>query len=169
MVNTKYGKYFIDFDPKQWPASLTEVDGKDTHPTIAQVDNHIAEGAFFYRVHWMLPGGEHKGLGHPPHVHKESELLFHIGTNPDDPMDLGAVMEMHMGEEMERHIITKSTVIWIPGGLVHSPWKALKIFRPFIVIQVLQSISKTEKFRLDILPKELLSEVDMSMVKDVGF
>ena len=169
MAETKYGKHFIEYDPKQWPSQPPVEDGKDTHPTIAQIDNHVAEGAFIYRVHWMLPGGEHKGIGHPPHLHKESELLFHIGTNPDDPMDLGAEMEMHMGEEMERHMITRSSVIWIPGGLIHSPWRALKIVRPFIVIQVLQAISKTEKFALHILPKELMDQVDMSMVKDVGF
>jgi hypothetical protein len=84
-------------------------------------------------------------------------------------MDLGAEMEMHMGEEMERHVINRSSVIWIPGGLIHSPWRALKIVRPFIVIQVLQALNKTEKFALHILPEELRNQVDMSMVKDVGF
>ena len=169
MAKTKYGKYFIEYDPKLWPPPPATSDIKDTHPTIAQIDNHIAEGAFFYKVHWMLPGSEHKGIGHPPHLHKEAELLFHIGTNPDDPMDLGAEMEMHMGEEMERHVINRSSVIWIPGGLIHSPWRALKIVRPFIVIQVLQALNKTEKFALHILPEELRNQVDMSMVKDVGF
>jgi len=169
MAETKYGKYFIEYDPKLWPPPPPTKGGKDTRPTIAQIDDHIAKGAFFYRVHWMLPGGEPEGIGHPPHIHKEAELLFHIGTNPDDPMDLGAEVEMHMGEEMERHVFNKSTVIWIPGGLIHSPWKPLKIFRPFIMIQVNQAVNKTEKFTLHILPKELRDKVDMSMIKDVGF
>ncbi len=169
-MSRKYAKYFIEYDPKEWPPPPPLAKGeKDTRPTIAQVDNHIAKGSFFYRIHWMLPGGEVKGLGHAPHIHKEAELLFHIGSNPEDPTDLGAEFEMHFGEEMERYTFNKSMCIFIPPMMVHCPWKPLKIYKPLIMIQVNQAVDKTEKFTLDILPKALRDQVDMSMIKDTGF
>ncbi len=87
---------------------------------------------------------KHDMAGHPPHIHKDAELLFHIGTNPDDPMDLGGEVQMYMGQEMEKHAhevqcrfyvvlegsgrvwigneqreTEKGMVIWVPSGLAH--------------------------------------------------
>ena len=169
MTETKYGKCFIEYDPKRWPPMPKSVAGKPDR-TIVKIDNHIAEGCFYYMIHWITPSEvPFTGIGHPPHIHKEHELLIHIGTNPDDPMDLGAEVEMYMGEEMERHVFNRSTVIWIPGGLLHAPLRPLKCSRPYIVIQVNQDLDKTEKYNLDILPKEMRDKVDLSLVKDVGF
>ena len=137
MADTKYGNHFIEYDPKQWPSPPPVAGVKDNRPTIAQINNQIAQGAFFYRVHWMLPGGEPEEIGHPPHIHKKAELLFHIGTNPNDPTDLGAEVEMFMGEELEKHTFNRSTVVWIPAGLVNSPWTPVS-HKPWLIIEVHQ-------------------------------
>jgi len=173
MAETKYGKYFI-----QYGINTPKIEG-ELRPVIARMDNAVAEGSYFYLVHWVFPsegagGGvvsseiwktqygeraevafNHPMGGHPPHIHKDAELLFHIGTNPDDPMDLGAEVQMYMGPEMERHTFTKSTVIWIPPNFIHAPWKPLKTVRPWIFIEVNQGPSHTEKSFRQLLPKEL--------------
>ncbi len=165
----KYDKNFIEYDPKEWPNAM-KMDGKGPHRMITQIDDHIARGSFFYMIHWVVPYGiPVAGIGHPPHLHKEGEFLFHIGTDSDNPRDLGGEVEMYMGEEQERHVFNRTKAIWIPGGLIHSPLKTLKCTRPFIIIQVNQASKVTQKFRLDVLPKAMRDKVDMSMIKDEGF
>lgn len=173
----KYDEYFIQYGITT-PKIETEL-----RPVIARVDDAVAKGSYFYLVHWMYPFepgtsffsgvtrkgdawknkfGElpeiafnHEMAGHPPHIHKDAELLFHIGTNPDDPMDLGGEVQMYMGPEMEKHVFDKSTVIWIPPNFIHSPWRPLKTTRPWIFIEVNQGPRHTEKSFRQLLPKEL--------------
>jgi hypothetical protein len=179
MAETKYGKYFIDHDNEKWRWPT------ERRPVMARMDDTVAKGSYFYLVHWMFPAGEggagfgtvnpkdeevkatrarfgssdlvftHPMAGHPPHIHKYPELLFHIGTNPDDPMDLGAEVQMYMGPEMERHVFNRTCCIYIPPNFIHAPWKPLKTTRPWIFIEVNQGPVHTEKSFRQLLPKEL--------------
>lgn len=162
---TKYGKYFVEYDPQRWP--------NERRPVIARMDDTVIKGSNFYLVHWVLPHSSplphYAFAGHPPHIHKDAELLFHIGTNPDDPTDLGAVVEFYMGPEMERHIITKSTVVYIPPNFVHAPWLPLKTYRPWIFIEVNQGPMHTEKSYRQLLPESVREKIDWSRWPDEGF
>jgi hypothetical protein len=165
MTETKYGKYFIEWD------------GSRVHPLgpfLARLDNNVVKGSHFYMVHWVLPRtenhlGDYPYAGHPPHIHRDAELLFHLGTNPDDPMDLGAEVEIYMGPELERHVITRTTVIYIPPNFIHAPWRPLKTVRPWIFIEVNQGPMHTEKSFKQVLPKEARERVDWSRWKDEGY
>jgi len=161
MAETKYGKYFITYEGEQnFPA------GK----IISRLDDTVVKGSFFYFLHWVMPNPDFDfGIGHPPHIHKDAELLFHIGTNPEDPTDLGAEVELFMGREMERHVITKSCVVFIPPNFIHCPWKPLKTYRPWIFLEVNQGPRHTEKGFHQLLPKEVRDKVDLSFFKDEGF
>jgi hypothetical protein len=161
MDETKYGKYFINYDPKSMRVH-------PLGPRVARLDDTVADGCFFYSVHWVLPDGKmpnYMPLGHPPHIHKDPELLFHIGTNPDDPMDLGAEVEIFMGKELERHVITRSSVVYIPPNFIHCPWRPLKTSRPWLFIEVNQGPRHTEKLFPQILPKELRDQMDWEYLK----
>jgi hypothetical protein len=72
---------------------------------------------------------------HGPHTHKDPELIVMLGTDPDDPWDLGAEIELCMGPEMESHIITKSTSVFIPANFLHCPIYYRNVKRPVIFIQ----------------------------------
>ena len=161
MAETKYGKYFITYEGEQnFPA------GK----IISRLDDTVVKGSFFYFLHWVMPNPDFDfGIGHPPHIHKDAELLFHIGTNPEDPTDLGAEVELFMGREMERHVITKSCVVFIPPNFIHCPWKPIKTYRPWIFLEVNQGPRHTEKGFHQLLPKEVRDKVDLSFFKDEGF
>ena len=87
----------------------------------------------------------------------------------DDPMDLGAEVEMYMGPELERHTFTESTVIYIPPNFIHAPWRPLKVDKPFLFIEVNQGPEHTEKFYPQLLPKEARDKIDWSMWPDKGF
>ena len=166
MAATKYGKYFINYDPRRWP--------NERRPVMARMEDGVVKGSNFYIVHWVFPGfeaplGNYPMAGHPPHIHKDAELLFHIGTNPDDPMDLGAEVEMYMGKELERHVFNKTTVIYIPPNFIHCPWRPLKTVRPWIFVEVNQGPMHTEKSYRQILPKEVREKIDWSRWQDEGY
>ena len=189
MSETKYGKYFITYDKEKWRWP------NDLRPIIARLDDTVAKGSNFYLMHWVFPTGSrldkevlntmrsqneladssetfwnHPMGGHPPHIHKDPELLFHIGTNPDDPMDLGGEVVMYMGPELEKHVITKSCVIFIPPNFIHAPWKPVKTLRPWIFIEVNQGPSHTEKSYRQLLPRDLREAVDWEKIfPDVGY
>jgi hypothetical protein len=167
MSESKYGKYFVEYDPSRWP--------NERRPVMARMEESVMPGSFFYLIHWVPPGfgdmfPKEPYTGHPPHIHKYAELLFHIGTNPDDPMDLGAEVEMYMGPEMERHVFNRTTCIWIPPNFIHSPWKPLRIDRPWIFMEVNQGPEHTEKSYRQLLPKEVREKMDWkNMWVDEGY
>jgi hypothetical protein len=178
MAETKYGKYFITYDKEKWRWP------NERRPVMSRMEDGVAKGSYFYLVHWVFPTGmrheteiwseqyelagqtpelmNHPMAGHPPHIHRDAELLFHIGTNPDDPMDLGAEVQMFMGPEMERHVFNRTCCIYIPPNFIHAPWKPLKTTRPWIFIEVNQGPSHTEKSFRQLLPKELRGLTDWS-------
>jgi len=63
-----------------------------------------------------------------PHVHDNSEILGFYGTNPDDPYDLGGEIELVIDDET--HILTKSSLVFLPGGMPHCPLTITRVDRP---------------------------------------
>lgn len=129
---------------------------------IGQFDGSVFEGSNEYSCHWIyheppnVPGWtEWDQVIHAPHTHKYPEILLHLGTDPENPMDLGAEVVFHMGPEMEEHIITRSTLVYIPANLVHGWWYIRKVTRPFILFTVNQSGTHTEKSFPDLVPEEI--------------
>jgi hypothetical protein len=40
-----------------------------------------------------------------------------------------------MGPEMEKHVITESTLVFIPANFIHCPFRITRVDRPFLFIQ----------------------------------
>lgn len=165
MAKTKYGKYFIS-GPR--PGSTT-----GARPVVADLDDDVIKGSYSYYVHWVprSPKGvlgldSWEQIAHGPHIHKNSELIMHIGMNPDDPMDLVAEVEIFMGPEMEKHTITRSTVVYIPPNFIHCPWTIKRVDRPFLIIQVNQEPKHTEKSLKKLVPEK---DLDNMLFIDEGY
>ncbi len=163
MAETKYGKYFIS---GPFP-------GTEEMKIIASLSGDQIQGCNRYLVNWMtsspaaLFGVESwDQISHSPHIHKSAEILMHLGTNPDAPYDLGAEIEFCMGPEMEKHTITKSTVTYIPPNFIHGPWRVKRVDRPFLIIQVNQEPTHTEKSLKELVPAE---DMDKTMCLDEGY
>jgi hypothetical protein len=139
MAELKYSKYFVH----ELPESLRKKGFGRMPSMVAFTDADIIGGSKYFSVMWI---GEEatKGAGHGPHVHKDPELLVALGTDPANPRDLGADMEMCMGLEMESHIVSESTMIWIPANFIHCPFRILKVRRPFLFIQCQYAPKLTE-------------------------
>ena len=150
MAKMKYSKYFLHELPEEQRKK-----GFGRMPAmVVFTDNDIIEGSKYFSV--MLMGEEAtKGAGHGPHIHEDPELLVALGTDPTNPKDLGADMEMCMGREMESHIISESTMIWIPAKFVHCPFRVLRVRRPFLFIQCQYSPKLTETSLKKLVSKEM--------------
>ena len=139
-----------------------EVQANRPMPAIGFLDGKKFAGFNGLHVFWVGPKsyGPYgtKGWGeiyHGPHMHKYPEIFMHLGTDPDNPYELGAEVEMCMGPEKEKHIITRSTIMFIPANFPHSPWRILKVTRPFFVVTINQSPEHTEKALRDMVPREM--------------
>jgi hypothetical protein len=67
-----------------------------------------------------------------PHYHDYDEYLAWMGGNAEDVFDFDAEIEISLGEEGEKHIIDKATVIYLPAGLVHCPIEYKRIGKPVL-------------------------------------
>ncbi len=66
------------------------------------------------------------------HQHGFDEVLNFIGTDPENPHDLGAEVEVWIGGEM--HVITTTTSVFIPKGVPHCPLVHRRVDRPFLLV-----------------------------------
>jgi hypothetical protein len=75
------------------------------------------------------PGIWQRGVG--AHVHPTDEVLVFAGLDPTDINYLGAKIEIDMGEEHERYIFEKPTVVICPKGTPHNPVVVRWVDRPY--------------------------------------
>jgi hypothetical protein len=68
------------------------------------------------------------------HAHDFDEIFHFYGGDPMDISDFGAEVELTL--EGEKHIITRSTVVYIPKGMHHCPLNITKVKKPIIFINV---------------------------------
>jgi hypothetical protein len=167
MAENKYDLYF-----KTYHAKAEDIERGRTG--IARVDHSTFEGCNFYWVHWNLPqtagrSADTIGVGHPPHIHKTAEILMLIGTDPNNPEELGAEVELQMGPEREKHIMTKSTVVYIPPNMIHCPYIIRRTDKPWIFIEINQGPVHTEKLCPHILTEEERKTVDWTKWKEEGY
>jgi hypothetical protein len=140
MAKTKYGKYIIS-EMKQpaaeapWNPPITNA-GKGKGGRVLFLDSEIMPGAFYMECVWIMPrppltekGIEAaKRVSPGSHAHDYDEVIAFFGTDTNDPYDLGAEVELWLGDE--KHIITKTSLVFIPAGLKHCPLIFLKVDRP---------------------------------------
>jgi len=70
------------------------------------------------------------------HSHPNEEILCFIGGNPLDITDLGAEIEISLGPEMEKHVITQTACVSIPANLPHCPLNIKKVDRPIVFLEI---------------------------------
>ncbi|MDD5703015.1 MAG: hypothetical protein PHU23_13310 [Dehalococcoidales bacterium] len=132
MTETKYGKYIVtqltppmvnDWAPVYKPDELT---------TVLSLDDDVIKGAFYVECAWFWPTypvNDTSGrLDLHSHYHDYDEVLALFGTDMKDPSDLCGEVEVWL--DGEKHIITKSSLVFIPKGLVHGPIKWNRIDKP---------------------------------------
>jgi hypothetical protein len=138
MDKTKYGKYIVtelkqNIDEASW-TNPVQAAGKGRGGRVLFLDSEVIPGAFYVEVAF---GGPPKNEPKPeqkprsvaePHKHDYDEVLAMFGTDVDDPYELNGEVEFWLGDE--KHIITKSCIIFIPQGLMHCPLIYRNVTKP---------------------------------------
>ncbi|HHU05301.1 MAG TPA: hypothetical protein GXZ65_02310 [Clostridiales bacterium] len=140
IMNTggEYGKYMVqDLKAPKFSPGFEEF-----YNTFARrvlwIDNNVVPGAFQFSSSWYLKASDVRPLHkHDEHYHDVDELIGFYGSNPDDPYDLGGVIEIGIGGEIHR--ITRSTLIFLPAGLKHLPLSIIELHRPIFHFSVVMA------------------------------
>jgi hypothetical protein len=128
MSESRYGKYIVSelktdrFDPEfnalyaKWATRILWMDDK------------IVDGAFQMNCSWYLRPPVNQMPEGNGHTHDFDEILGFFGSNPDDPYALGGEIEFWL--EDEQHILTRSSLVFIPKGMKHCPLIIRRVDRP---------------------------------------
>lgn len=73
----------------------------------------------------------------PCHTHNFHEVLAWLGGNPDDPDDFGGEVVFYLGAELEKHVFTRPTLVYLPPELPHGPLEITRVDSPIIQIEVM--------------------------------
>ncbi|OGN92094.1 MAG: hypothetical protein A2Z70_02685 [Chloroflexi bacterium RBG_13_48_17] len=131
MAETKYGKYIIsELKPPEveapWsPPNLGAV-SKGKGGRVLYMDSSNVPGSFYTECVWVTPRPQitieptdkTKKVGTESHTHDYDEVIGFFGTDLNNPYDLGAEAELWLGDE--KHIINKTSLVFIPAGLKHA-------------------------------------------------
>ncbi len=96
---------------------------------VLHLEDDMAKGSFYVDFVWIYEGSG--AAPAPEHTHDWPELIAMAGCDPEHPRDLGGKMSIVLGDE--NHIIEKSSLVCIPKGLAHCPWKFMDIKKPTLV------------------------------------
>ena len=94
---------------------------------ILWMDNNVVDGAFQMNTAWYFDVPE-KNPVFEEHIHGYDEMIGFYGSNPFDPYDLGAEMEVAIDGEV--HTLTRTSMIFLPAGMPHMPLSIKKVDRP---------------------------------------
>jgi len=95
---------------------------------ILWMDDKIVDGAFQMNCSWYFrPPAQHMPEG-DAHTHDADEIIGFFGSDPQDPYDLGGEIEFWL--EDEQYFLTRSSMIFVPGGMKHCPLLIRRVDRP---------------------------------------
>jgi hypothetical protein len=71
-----------------------------------------------------------------PHTHEFDQFLHFFNADSANIAQFPAEIELTLGEELEKHIITEPTVIHVPAGMLHGPLEFKRVDGPVIFMNV---------------------------------
>ena len=138
ILNNESGKYaanFVQYSPG--PAMSPEF--KKMYDSFAKrilwMDGDVVPGAFQMNTAWYSAVPD-KDPVFTEHVHDDAdELIGFFSSDPSNPYDLGGEIELTI--DGEAHLLTKTTMIFVPHGVVHNPMRILRVDRPIFHFSVI--------------------------------
>ena len=127
MAETRYGKYLVTIPFHKTPQGALFSTGAD-----------VLGGFELNVIYACAYKTGITGLSTKPHVHNYDEAVFFIGSDPYHLDNLGAEVEISIGEQgqEEKHTFDKPTVLVAPKGLYHCPIVTRSIDTPYVCMAV---------------------------------
>jgi hypothetical protein len=76
---------------------------------------------------WEMPNPDTIEMSH---AHNYDEIVLNIGSDPENPADLGAEIEAYLGGE--KQVTDVTSAVFIPKNVEHGPVRWTKVTRPHI-------------------------------------
>jgi len=127
MAESKYSKYLVR--KPTYEAGVKNTKGRQI-PTMTYMSNDLVPGCNTYLEFgwiWEMPEPNPHIF---EHTHDYDEIVLHIGSDPDNPENLGGEVEFVVGGEPL--IFDKTTALFVPKGVKHGPLTWKKFRRPHI-------------------------------------
>lgn len=132
MFELKYQKYILtDIKLPENVQKQAEVYAQRA-TRVLWLEDFVIQGAPSIIISWYWKATETEGT--PAHTHDYDEVIGFIGSDPENPHDLGGEVEFWL--EDEKYILTKSCLIFVPKGLRHCPLRVIKVDRPIFFLAV---------------------------------
>lgn len=124
----EYGKFFV----QDSPGPGFDPEFKKIYDSFAKrilwMDGSVCPGAFQMNSAWYYDVPSRDPI-FTEHSHDDTnELVCFFSSDKDNPYDLGGKIEFSI--EGEPHLLTRTTMIFIPAGLKHNPMRILEVKRP---------------------------------------
>jgi len=100
------------------------------------IDGGIVPGAFQMNTSWYCKVPERNPV-FDEHSHACDELIGFFSGDPERPYELGAQLEVWL--DGERHVITRSCMIFVPANMKHMPLKFDYVDRPVFHFSVVMN------------------------------
>jgi hypothetical protein len=139
MAESMYEKYIIR--KADVPSDLSPYlqDGVIPSRFLNGKNGQIKEADTMFEFSWITKDcsmGHSAGRG--PHKHNFPEIFAFFGSDPDYPDDLGAEIEFWMGEgeETDKLIFDTTSMIYVPGYMMHMPIFFRDVKRPLLRLAI---------------------------------
>jgi quercetin dioxygenase-like cupin family protein len=109
--------------------TATKAPDDDPIRRVIYMDDRIIPGSFYVEAVWVMGSIPRS---HPEHSHDHDEIVGFVGSNMDDPADLGG--EIDFVVDGKKMTITKTCFIHVPAGVKHGGLCFRKIDRPVFQI-----------------------------------
>jgi quercetin dioxygenase-like cupin family protein len=109
--------------------TATKAPDDDPIKRVIYMDERVIPGSFYVEAVWVLGSIPRS---HPEHCHDHDEIVGFVGSNMDDPTNLGG--EIDFVVDGEKMTITKTCFIHIPAGVKHGGLCFRKIDKPVFQI-----------------------------------
>jgi hypothetical protein len=133
VAKKSYQKNLVQ-EPAREVGAVKDIKGRQ-NPTMTFMSNDLVPGSNMYvEIGWIyeMPSPNPHILGHD---HDYEEFVFHIGTDPKHPEDLGAEIEFVVGGETLK--INRTSCLFVPKGVPHGPLTWKKVDRPHLQMVVM--------------------------------
>ena len=92
---------------------------------ILWLDENVVPGAFHMNTAWYLKSNT---VELKAHTHDTDEIIGFFGSDPENPHELNGEVEIWL--EDEKHVINKTTMVFVPAGMVHCPLAINRVDKP---------------------------------------
>ena len=127
MDSSRYDKYVVYVPRKSAPDA--------PFPSLTLMSNELVPGCNVdITFNWVMQAMEMKPEKPLSHAHDYDEMIINLGTDPKNPEDLGGEVVGFLGDE--KHILNKTSAVFIPRNVEHGVAGFNRFDRPYILMNI---------------------------------